>query len=89
VQLAFDTAAFWLMHGVRGRDSAERSARKAEFATTGERLIKIGVRDRALRTHPHPTADELPRGRCSAARARPHAIILEAYSQEMPSRRQS
>jgi hypothetical protein len=44
VRLAFHTAAFWLMHGVRAAIPQTDPLAKAEFATIRERLIKIGAR---------------------------------------------
>src|SRR5215475_10732122 len=44
VRLVLHTAAFWLMHGVRAAIPQTSSLAKAEFATIGERLIKIGAR---------------------------------------------
>jgi hypothetical protein len=44
VRLAFHTAAFWLMHGVRAAIPHKDPLAKAEFATIRERLIKIGAR---------------------------------------------
>ena len=44
VRLAFHTAAFWLMHGVRATVPQKDPLAKAEFATIRERLIKIGAR---------------------------------------------
>jgi len=48
---------------------------KCEFATIRERLIKIGARHRAHRSHPRLTANQLPgRNAIQVRRARPHAI---------------
>ena len=44
VRLAFHTAAFWLMHGVRVAIPSTSPLASAEFATIRERLIKIGAR---------------------------------------------
>ena len=44
VRLAFHTAAFWLMHGVRAAIPQTDPLATAEFATIRERLIKIGAR---------------------------------------------
>jgi Transposase DDE domain group 1 len=44
VRLAFHTAAFWLMHGVRAAIPQTSPLATAEFTTIRERLIKIGAR---------------------------------------------
>ncbi len=44
VRLAFHTAAFWLMYGVRAAIPRTDPLAKAEFATIRKRLIKIGAR---------------------------------------------
>jgi DDE family transposase len=44
VRLAFHTAAFWLMHGVRAAIPQMSPLATAEFTTIRERLIKIGAR---------------------------------------------
>jgi hypothetical protein len=44
VRLAFHTAAFWLMHGVRAAIPQSSPLAKAEFATIRERLVKIAAR---------------------------------------------
>jgi Transposase DDE domain group 1 len=44
VRLVLHTAAFWLMHGVRGAIPQASPLAKAEFATIRQRLIKVGAR---------------------------------------------
>jgi hypothetical protein len=44
VRLVLHTAAFWLMHGVRGAIPQTSPLASAEFATIRERLIKIAAR---------------------------------------------
>jgi Transposase DDE domain group 1 len=44
VRLVLHTAAFWLMHGVRGAIPHTEALARAEFATIREHLFKIGAR---------------------------------------------
>jgi hypothetical protein len=44
VRLVLHTAAFWLMHGVRGAIPQSNPLARGEFTTIRERLIKIGAR---------------------------------------------
>ena len=75
VRLVLHTAAFWLMHGVRAAIPPTNPLASCEFATIRERLIKIGARDRAHRTHPHQLPTSCPEGLLfRVRRAQPHAV---------------
>jgi hypothetical protein len=50
------------MHGLRVAIPKTNPVATCEFAALGERLIKIGARDRAHCAHPRAVADELIEG---------------------------